>query len=88
MENKFGILSSSANPKQLGLMVQGIIIGLGTIIIHFASLKGIEITSQEITEQAVDIGSAVSSLFVVIGLVRKVVLWVSEKLHSKLTDRG
>jgi len=72
---RFGALSSSENPEQLGSTVKGIILGLSVFIIWGAQASfGIELTPENVQEMATDIGAIVSATWLAYGLVKKVVI--------------
>lgn len=83
MENKkFGILSSSIDPSKMGATVQGFIIGISVLIIWFAQYLGLEVTSDQITAVAIQLGGGVASIMVVFGIVRKVIIALQKKFSK------
>ena len=78
MENrKFGAFSSSENPEQLGDTVKGILIGCSTIIIFiFGHYVHINITIDQITAIAETLGTAITAIWTLYGLVKKLFIKV------------
>jgi hypothetical protein len=76
MNRKFGALSSSEDPQKLADTVKGIIIGASTLIIFIAQQMGFEIASETITQMAVVLGAAISSVWTLYGIVKKIVIAV------------
>lgn len=83
MNKKFGALSSSENPEKLADTVKGVILGLSVLIIFVAKLGGIEIGTEEITNFAIGAGTAVSSLLVFYGLVKKIIIWAQQSWANR-----
>lgn len=79
---RFGVLSSSEDPTKLADTVKGLIIGAGVLIIYLARLLGFEITTEQITNAAIVIGTAISSVWVAYGLLKKVVIALFTKFRS------
>lgn len=71
---KFGILTSSIDPNKLGATVQGAILGASSVIVYVAHLIGLNIGSAAVSADAVTLGSVASTLIVLFGLIRKVVV--------------
>ena len=82
MERKFGALRSSSDPSKLGDTVKGGILALSVLIIYGAKYFGFEVTSTEVTDFAIDVGSAVSAIWVAYGLAKKVVIGVYNKFRK------
>ncbi|MEK7578269.1 MAG: hypothetical protein AAB456_00925 [Patescibacteria group bacterium] len=76
---RFGALSSSTDPSQLAATVQALILAAGTIIIMIAGWLGIVIVDAQITAFATQVGLAVSSLWFLYGVLRKVVVRLFEQ---------
>lgn len=79
---RFGALSSSEDPQKLGDTVKGIIIGATVLIIYLAGLLGFEIGGEQIANAAVIIGGAVSSVWTLYGLIKKIVVAVSARFSA------
>lgn len=79
---KFGILTSSVDPNKLATTVQGFILGASAFIIFTLHKAGIEIGSDQITVFAYQIGTVISSLMILFGAIRKIVLLVHDILHQ------
>lgn len=84
MENKkdLGILASSADSSKIGMTVQGFIIGLSVLIIWFAQYIGLEVTSEQVTTMAIQIGGAIATIIAVCGIVRKIIISVQQKFSK------
>jgi hypothetical protein len=76
---RFGFASSSEDPQKLAASVQAIILALASIIILLGKNWGVEITQTQIVEGAGQIGLAVSSIWFVWGLLRKLVVHFTQK---------
>ncbi len=75
------LLASSVNPEKLSLTIKGILGAVATIVIYFATFKGVEITQGELQSIidnvggiVVAIGGVVSSIAFVYGAIRKIVV--------------
>jgi hypothetical protein len=79
MQRKFGALSSSEDPQKLADTVKGIIIGAATLIIFVAQQFGFEVATENITEMAVVLGAAISSVWTLYGIIKKIVIAVRAK---------
>lgn len=87
MEKRFRFgLGSSTNPQQLGVMVQGLILSLGSVIILVAGLFGIQLLPADIQLLAIETaafatqaGLVVGSLVTMFGLIRKFVVLIGER---------
>ena len=79
MDKKYGALSSSEDPQKLADTVKGAILGGGVLIIFGLKYFGIEVGSEDISEFAIQAGSAISAVWIAYGAVKKVILFV----HSK-----
>ena len=71
---KFGIFSSSVDGNKLSKTVEGGILALSVVIIFVAQKFGIEIGTAQISDLAVTAGSIISTLVILFGLIRKVVV--------------
>ena len=83
---KFGSLSSSVNPDQLGATVQAIILGLSGVITLLAARYGVQLLPADIQGFAAQaavwstqIAVGVSAVGAVFGLIRKAVVKFSAK---------
>lgn len=81
MEKKFGSLSSSTNPEQLGNTVKGTILMFTGLILVAARLINIPLTEGEIVEAATQVGLMVGALWTVYGLVMKGVVALQRKFN-------
>lgn len=80
MEKRFGALSSSTDPDKLANTVRGVILMASSVIILLASkLFGITLTAEDITSLATVLGSLSGAIWVVYGLIQKVVVLIAEK---------
>lgn len=71
---QYPILGSSVNPEKLGLTVKGFIVALIPLAVLVAEQFGINLTQSELIE-ALNYGvSAVSTLMVLYGALRKIVV--------------
>ena len=70
---RFGALSSSTDPEQIGNTVKGIVLGLSSLILIVAP-------ETDVTTLASQIGLAASGLWVAYGLVMKIVVWAQKRL--------
>ena len=77
-QKRFGSLSSSTDPSKLGATVQAIMLGLAGVIVFFANKSGFPIVEADIVEVAGQVGMAVSVLWALYGVIRKIVVRVSE----------
>ena len=82
MNKKFGILSSSTNPEQLGQTVKGIILGASTIILFVAGLLNIPFADADVVQLATQVGAAVSSLWILFGIGQKVVVAIYDRFFK------
>ena len=82
---KFGIFSSSVNPNEIGKTVEGGILAVSTIIIFLAHQFGLNLVDTQVSELAVTIGSIVSTGFILFGLIRKVVVFLSTPKNIDVT---
>lgn len=80
MQNaKFGILSSSEDPQKLGDTVKSAILAMATLIIFVVhQYLHIDVSFDQITEVATEIGTIVSSLWFLYGLIKKLVIYIQE----------
>ena len=85
MNRRFGGLSSSANPQALGETVKAGILGASVLIIYLSkTIFGVDVLNAQITDFAVAAGTAVTSLWVVFGVLQKVFI----ALYDKFAQRG
>jgi hypothetical protein len=70
--NKY--IASSVDPSQLSTTISGLIIGMSALIIFGAEHFGIVIGTDQISQIAIILGTAISSLVTLYGLIRKVVV--------------
>lgn len=83
MNRKFGALSSSTDPSKISTSVSGGMIGISVLIIWGAKYLGLEVTSDQISSLAIQLGGAVSTVMVIFGIVRKVIVAVQQKFTSQ-----
>lgn len=83
MKRRFGAFGSSTNPEALGETVKGAIIAASVAIIWGANLLGFDIINQQVTDFAVAAGTAVSSLWILFGLLQKVFVAVYDKFNPQ-----
>lgn len=75
MKNKkFGFFSSSEDPEKLGNTAKGLIIGCATLIIFGANQLGYDVTSEQVTEVAIQVGTVISTLWTLYGIIKKIVV--------------
>lgn len=74
MNKKFGALSSSTNPEQLGNTVRAVILGLSATIIALAGYFGVPLAEGQVAVFATQTGLAVSSLWFLYGIIQKIVV--------------
>lgn len=80
MNKRFGALSSSVDPNQLANTVKGFILAFSSIIVLVGTnLLGISISAQDVTDLATAIGTMAGSVWVVYGLLQKLVVKFAEK---------
>ncbi len=79
------MLSSSVDGNKLGKAVEGAIIGVSTIIIFLAHKYGLELGTEQITDLAVTVGSVISTLVMLFGLIRKLVVFLSTPKGEDVT---
>ena len=80
MNNKrFGALSSSENPEKLAATVKGLILAFSSLIILLGGHFGIPIVQEQIVEFATQIGIVAGGVWFLFGLVRKLVVMLSNK---------
>ena len=84
MSKNYGILASSADPKQLSATVTGIIIGLSAVIIFLAKKAGLPLTDTDVATIAEQAGLVVGLLYTVFGLVRKLVIFINDKISNRI----
>lgn len=80
---RFGALSSSSDPSKLSTTVSGGMIAISVLIIWGAKYLGLEVTSDQISSLAIQLGGAVSTVMVIFGIVRKVIVAVQQKFTSQ-----
>lgn len=71
-------LSSSVDPAKLSTTVSGVIVSLSAILIFVAGKFGIMLGAEQISLLAVQIGGAVGALATLYGIIRKIVVIVSD----------
>lgn len=80
IQNKrFGSLSSSENPEQLAATVKSIILALASTIILVAGSFGVSIAQEEMVQVAMQISLAISSIWFLYGIIRKVIIRFAKK---------
>lgn len=83
---KYGAFTSSEDYNKLADTVKGVIVGLSSLIIFFAAMKGITVTEAGVLAFAQQagttigaVGTAVGAIFTLYGLIKKGVIAVSQK---------
>lgn len=79
MNKKFGLLSSSIDPQQLSATVSGAILSVSAILLFLAHQLGFNIGTNDITNFAQQAGLAVGFMWMLFGIVRKVIVSVQQK---------
>ena len=79
---KFGSLSSSVNPEKLSTTVSGVFIGGSVLIVWIARYLGIEVTNDEVTNLGIQVGSMVSTLVILYGIIRKFIVAIQQKFFN------
>ena len=79
MQKKFGALSSSVDGSQLSATVSGAILSISVLIIWGAHLLGFNIGNADISNFATSAGISVSFLWMLFGIVRKIVVALQQK---------
>lgn len=86
MEKRFGKFTSSVDYNKLSTTIEGLIVGLSSVIVFFGSLKGIPVGQDAIALFAQQAGTTVGafgafigSLMTVFGVIRKIVVAFTEK---------
>ena len=77
-----GKLGSSVDPTKLSVTVQGIFVGGAVLIVLLAQWLGFTITSDEVTQFGVQVGTLISEFMIVGGIIRKVVLALYNKYRG------
>ncbi len=72
-------LSSSTNPEELALSVKSVVLALSSLIIMGASYYGYSITDAQVQFAAGQIAMAISSIGFLFGMIRKILVVVSER---------
>lgn len=83
-KSKYGILSSSVDPKKLSLTVQGVVLSIIPVAIFVARMNGVTISEYELVEIAEQALLAVTAGITFVGVVRKLVVFATN-LVSKFT---
>ncbi len=79
MERKFGALSSSEDPQKLADTVKGAILAFSALIMVLGSKFGLPLTQNGIAMFAEQIGLSIGSLWFLFGLVKKGIVWFSQR---------
>ena len=80
MNKRFGALSSSTNPDQLANTVRGFILAISSIIVLVATnVFGLSITAADVSELATAVGAMAGSVWLVYGLLQKLVVRFAER---------
>ena len=81
MENRrFGALSSSTNPDQLANTVRGGILAFSSVIVLVATnIFGLNISASDVSELATAIGAMAGSVWVVFGIIQKLVVRFAQR---------
>lgn len=86
MENKrvlYGALASSQDPSALGLKVQGVILGLSSVIIYFAAqMFHIQLGASDVVMLATEVGGVIGAIAAVFGSIRHLVTWAATKTQE------
>ena len=84
MEEKkdFGMLGSSADPTKLGNTARGIILAMSGIIIYVATQLGFSLAETDVALFAQEAGTAIGFLWVLYGIVQKLVLKINSRFFS------
>ena len=72
-------LSSSEDNQKLGDTIKGIILGFSALFLFLAQKFGVPFTQTDIVTLATALGSSVSALVIVFGLLKKVVVSLTRK---------
>lgn len=81
MERKFGALSSSTDPEQLGNTVKGTILMFTGIILVVARYLNIPLTETEVVAAATQLGLMIGAVWMLYGLVMKAVVALQKKFN-------
>lgn len=76
---KFGFLSSSEDGQKLGNTAKGLIVGCATLIIFGASQLGYDVTTEQVTDVAIQVGTVISTLWTLYGIIKKIVVAKASK---------
>jgi hypothetical protein len=86
---KYGSFSSSENPQELAKTVEGIIVGLSSIIIFIASLKGISVGQDQVLAFAQQagvtvgaFGTAIGGVIFLFGVIRKIIVKLTQTVPT------
>ena len=74
-----GALGSSVDPTKISKTVSGFFVAFAVIIIALAQWLGFQITTEEITNFGVQIGSMVSMFLIVYGVIQKIIVAIQQK---------
>jgi hypothetical protein len=77
-----GIISSSEDSSKLGTMVSGIFIGGAVLIVMLAKWLGFEVTSDDVTNFGIALGSMLAFMVTIYGIIKKIVIALQQKLTS------
>lgn len=80
-EKRFGVLSSSADPKQLSTTVRGAILGLSALIIPLGAYLGFSFSETDVAQFANQFGLAIGSLIFIYGVIQKGII----AIHSRFS---
>lgn len=81
---RFGAFGSSENPEELGSTVRGFIIGAGILIVYAANhFLHIELTPENVTSFATDLGFLITQCVIAYGVVKKFSIWAIDKWNNR-----
>jgi hypothetical protein len=82
MKKNLGAIGSSVDSSNLGATVTGLIITFSAIIIAIASHFNVPLSNTDVASFAQELGLVIGTIYTLFGLVRKLVVWV----HDKVTN--
>lgn len=77
-----GALGSSADPTKLSTTISGIFVGGAVILVMLAKWLGFEITTNEVTDLGIQVGSMVATLMTLYGIIKKVAIALQNKFKG------
>ena len=78
INKRFGSLSSSENPSELAATVKAAILAISSLVIMVSSKYGLGITQDTMIEIATQLGLAISSIYFLFGILRKIIIKIAE----------